>query len=165
MSLLLSKYTNWNLSRKNRASNNAVIPNQSAFLVWESPSKSEQPIVVQAVLLHCFPDFIHERRYFYPGDCHARKANWLAMTGNSIPRGKFVLPPVPVCATLTTPPSQVRGQGRVPHRYDGEAAVYTDAKLLVFILKQLLILCCGADFFLSFSNGNTSRFPLENDFF
>ena len=41
-------------------------------LVWESPSKSEQPIVIQAVLLHCFPDFIHERRYFYPGDCHAR---------------------------------------------------------------------------------------------
>ena len=41
----------------------------------------------------------------------------------------------------------------------------SDAKLLVFILKQLLILCCGADFFLSFSNGKTSRFPLENDFF
>ena len=39
-------------------------------LVWESPSNSVRPIVIQAVLLHCFPDFIHERRYFYPGDCH-----------------------------------------------------------------------------------------------
>ena len=31
-----------------------------------------------------------ERLYFYPGDCHARKANWLAMTGNSV-NSQFVV--------------------------------------------------------------------------
>ena len=51
----MRKLKNWNLWRKDWASNNTVIPNQSAFLVWESPSKSEQPIVIQAVLLHHFP--------------------------------------------------------------------------------------------------------------
>ena len=35
-----------------------------------------------------FLEFIHEKLYSYPGDCHARKANWLAMTGNS-PNSQF----------------------------------------------------------------------------
>ena len=61
LSVLLSKYTNWNLQRKDRASNNIVIPNQSAFLVWESPSNSGQPIVIQTVLLYRFLEFIHEK--------------------------------------------------------------------------------------------------------
>ena len=52
-------------------------------LVWESPSKFEQPIVMQTVLLHCFPEFIYEKWHVYPVDCHTRKADWFAMTGNS----------------------------------------------------------------------------------
>ena len=52
------------------ASSERVIPNQFAFLVWESPSNSGLPIVIQTVLLHRFPEFIHEKLYFYPGDCH-----------------------------------------------------------------------------------------------
>ena len=30
-------------------------------LVWESPSNSRQPIVIQAVLLYRFPEFIYEK--------------------------------------------------------------------------------------------------------
>ena len=40
-------------------------------LVWESPSNSGQPIVMQTVLLRCFLEFFHERWYVYSGDCHA----------------------------------------------------------------------------------------------
>ena len=57
------KAINWNLSREARASNNTVIPNQSAFLVWESPSNSKRHIVIQTVLLRRFPEFIHEKFY------------------------------------------------------------------------------------------------------
>ena len=38
-----------------------VIPNQFAFLMWESPSNYGQPIVIQAVLLYRFPEFIYEK--------------------------------------------------------------------------------------------------------
>ena len=58
--------------------------NQFSFLVWESPSNSGLPIVIQTVLLHRFPEFIHEKLYFYPGDCHTSDVgHWFAMTGNS----------------------------------------------------------------------------------
>ena len=40
-------------------------------LVWESPSNSGQLIVIQTVLFCRFPEFIHEKLCFYPGDCHA----------------------------------------------------------------------------------------------
>ena len=40
-------------------------------LVWESPSNSRQPIVIQTVLSCRFPEFILEKWCFYPGDCHA----------------------------------------------------------------------------------------------
>ena len=40
-------------------------------LVWESPSNSRQPIVIQSVLSCRFPEFIHEKWYVYSGDCHA----------------------------------------------------------------------------------------------
>ena len=33
-------------------------------LVWESPSNFGQSIVIQSVLLHRFPEFIHEKLYF-----------------------------------------------------------------------------------------------------
>ena len=39
-------------------------------LVWESPSNSRRPIVIQSVLICPFPGFIHEKWYVYPGDCH-----------------------------------------------------------------------------------------------
>ena len=66
------------------ASSERVIPNQCALLSWESPSNSRQPSVIQTVLSCHFPEFIHEKWYFYPGDCHTRKADWFEMTGNSI---------------------------------------------------------------------------------
>ena len=53
-------------------------------LVWESPSNSRQPIVIQSVLLCRFPGFIHEKWYVYPWDCHASVRYFIAMTGNSI---------------------------------------------------------------------------------
>ena len=53
-------------------------------LVWESPSNSGQPIVIQSVLSYRFPVSIHEKWYFYPGDCHASVRYFIAMTGNSI---------------------------------------------------------------------------------
>ena len=40
-------------------------------LVWESPSNFRLPIVIQVILSCRFPEFIHEKGYFYPGDCHA----------------------------------------------------------------------------------------------
>ena len=40
-------------------------------LVWESPSTFEYLIVIQTVLSHRFPEFVHEKWCFYPGDCHA----------------------------------------------------------------------------------------------
>ena len=64
-------------------------------LVWESSSNSRQPIVIQAVLLRRFQEFIHEKWCVYPGDCHARKENWLAMTGNSIPHPS--VRQIPIC--------------------------------------------------------------------
>ena len=48
--------------------------NQFAFLVWESLSNFGQPIVIQTVLLRCFLEFFHERRYVYSGDCHESSA-------------------------------------------------------------------------------------------
>ena len=39
-------------------------------LAWESPSNSGLPIVIQTVLSCHFPEFIHEKWYFYSGDCH-----------------------------------------------------------------------------------------------
>ena len=55
-------------------------------LVWESPSNSSQPIVIQTVLTFRFPDFFHEKLYSYPGDCHASVRYFIAMTGKSAPR-------------------------------------------------------------------------------
>ena len=52
-------------------------------LVWESPSKFGLLFVIQSVLFWRFPVSIHEKWYVYPGDCHTRKADWFAMTGNS----------------------------------------------------------------------------------
>ena len=53
-------------------------------LVWQSPSNSGQPIVIQTVLSCCFSKFIHEKLCFYPGDCHTSDVgHWFAMTGNS----------------------------------------------------------------------------------
>ena len=40
-------------------------------LVWQSPSNFGLHIVIQTVLLRCFLEFLHERRYVYSGDCHA----------------------------------------------------------------------------------------------
>ena len=55
-------------------------------LVWESPSNFRQFFVIQMVLFCCFPDFIHEKWCFYPGDCHTSDiGHWFAMTGSSIP--------------------------------------------------------------------------------
>ena len=45
------------------ASSERVIPNQFAFLVWESPSNFGLLIVMQTVLLYRFPEFIHEKWY------------------------------------------------------------------------------------------------------
>lgn len=62
-----------------------VIPNPSAFMVWESPSNSRLPIVIRVVLFCCFPEFIHEKLYFSPGDCNTSDiGHWFAMTGNSL---------------------------------------------------------------------------------
>ena len=55
-------------------------------LVWESPSNFGLPIVIQTVLLHRFPEFIHEKLCFYPGDCHASVRYFIAMTGKSAAR-------------------------------------------------------------------------------
>ena len=55
---------------ESRASNNIVIPNQCALLSWESPSNSRRSIVIQTVLSCRFPEFIHKKLCFYPGDCH-----------------------------------------------------------------------------------------------
>ena len=65
------------------ASNSIVIPNQCALLSWESPSNSGQPIVIQTVLSCRFPASIHEKWYFYLGDCHASVSYFIAMTWNS----------------------------------------------------------------------------------
>ena len=71
---------------EDRTSNNIVIPNQCALLLWESPSNSRLPIVIQVVLFYRFPEFIHEKLCFYPGDCHASVRYFIAMTGNSMAR-------------------------------------------------------------------------------
>ena len=53
-------------------------------LVWESPSTFGYLIVIQTVLSHRFPEFVHEKWCFYPGDCHTSDVgHWFAMTGNS----------------------------------------------------------------------------------
>ena len=52
-------------------------------LVWESPSNFRLPIVIQVILSCRFPEFIHEKGYFYPGDCHASVRYFIAMTWNS----------------------------------------------------------------------------------
>ena len=78
-----------------KASNNTVIPNQCALLSWESPSNSGQPVVIQSVLFVLFPG-IHPREVIrLTGGLPRQFANWLAMTGNSMPRREFVLPPPP----------------------------------------------------------------------
>ena len=58
------------MHREARASNNTVIPNQFAFLVWESPSNSWKLFVIQFVLSCRSLVSIHEKWYVYPGDCH-----------------------------------------------------------------------------------------------
>ena len=67
-------------------SSERVIPNQFSFLVWESPSNSRQPIVIQPVLSYRFPEFIHEKLYSYSGDCHASVRYFIAMTEHSMAR-------------------------------------------------------------------------------
>ena len=54
-------------------SSERVIPNQFAFLVWESPSNLGQSIVIQAVPFVLFSGIylcVIEKWYSYPGDCH-----------------------------------------------------------------------------------------------
>ena len=66
------------------ASSERVIPNQSAD--W-CGNLHRIPGSLSSYRLHFsrrFPVFIHEKLCFYPGDCHTRKADWFAMTGNSI---------------------------------------------------------------------------------
>ena len=60
--------------RKNGHRRTLSFKNQFAFLVWESLSNFGQPIVIQTVLLRCFLEFFHERRYVYSGDCHESSA-------------------------------------------------------------------------------------------
>ena len=68
-----------------------------------------------------YDDRLPEIRWGFPHQC----ARWfgmtcsdgapIAMSGISMPRRKFVLPPAPVCA-LVPPPSQVRGARRLSTR-------------------------------------------------
>ena len=61
--------------------------NKCALLTWESPSNFGQLIVIQTVLFVLFSGIylcVIEKWYSDPGDCHTRKADWFAMTGDSI---------------------------------------------------------------------------------
>ena len=82
ISVLPSKYINWNLQR-------GAHPEQRCHsepartLVWESPSNSVRPIVIQTVLFVPFPG-IHLRKValLTRGLPH-QSEDWFAMTGNS----------------------------------------------------------------------------------
>ena len=69
--ILNSSAINWEFGEGNQRIEQHCHSEPVRTLVWESPSNFGQHIVIQTVLSRHFPEFIHEKLYFFPGDCHA----------------------------------------------------------------------------------------------
>ena len=63
-----------------------VIPNQFAFLVWESPSNFGQPIVIQTALFVPLSGIFPREVVLLTRRLPRQFENWLAMTGKSAAR-------------------------------------------------------------------------------
>ena len=86
MSALFSNQTKWNLQRK--AGHRTTLSFRTSPQTGVGISiEFQAAIVIQAVLFYRFPEFIHEKLYSYPGDCHTSDVgHWFAMTGKSAAR-------------------------------------------------------------------------------
>ncbi len=83
-------YTNWEFVEVSARPEQHCHSEPVRRLVWESPSNSGQPIVIQSVLFVPFPG-IHPREVVRLTRGLPRQfENWLAMTGNSINSNLYI---------------------------------------------------------------------------